>query len=148
MLSLKSRYGEIVKPSIKLAVSLILLGVIASISASVLGLIPVNSFVVLASTEMGMGIITISLVLLFGQQIANGLRNRWKSNPELFEITYNLIQVLPVVIAYVSFQKIVYFVFPGWLWVYSVTLFALALIPVTRASVKLITNIDKWFDKS
>lgn len=146
MLTLKSRYGEIIKPSIKLVISLVLLGVISVIAINVLQLIP-GFFELTAFTEMGMGLIAITLVLFFGQHIANGIRNAWKSNPELFELTYNLIQVLAVAIAYVAFQRVIEIVFPSWNWAYSVTLLAIALIPGIRAGITLVSSIDKWFDR-
>ncbi len=146
MLSLKNRYGGIIKPSIKLAMSLVLLGVITVTAVNVLELIPWSSSVVTGLTEVSMGIAAIVLLLFHGQQISDGIRNAWKSNPELFEITYSLIQVLAVAIAYMAFRSAVNLLFPGWYWAYSVGLLAIALIPGIKASVTIVNSIDKWYD--
>ncbi len=146
MLSLKNRYGGIIKPSIKLAMSLVLLGVITVTAVNVLELIPWSSSVVTGLTEVSMGIAAIVLLLFYGQQISDGIRNAWKSNPELFEITYYLIQVLAVAIAYVAFRSAVNLLFPGWYWAYSVGLLAIALIPGIKAAVTIVNSVDKWYD--
>lgn len=71
----KSRYGTIIKPSRKLLVSLVLLTIIGFAVTNVLELISVDASGISAFTQVGIGIVAIALLLFFGQEIANAIRN-------------------------------------------------------------------------
>jgi hypothetical protein len=146
MLKQESRYGGVIRPSIKLTVSLVMLATVYFVAINVLQLIPAYSFTVNTLTQAGAGTIAIVLMLFFGQQVAVGIRNIWKANPELFDIAFCLIQVLVVAIAYISFHKVIDLVFSGWSWAYVVALFAIALVPGIKAGITVINSIDKWFE--
>ncbi len=146
MLSQRSRYGDIVKPAIKLTIALILMGVVGSVTLNILETIPRSSLMITTLVNMGIGFIAILVVLYFGTELSIAVKRSFKSYPELFTISYSLVQLLAVWIAYASFNGIFNLMLPEWSWAYSATFLALALLPAIRASITLINSVDKWID--
>lgn len=147
MLRQKSRFVDVIKPSVRLVVSLIILAIIGSITISVLEAIPSGSVPAAALTEMSVGMIAIVLMLLFGEEIASSIRSTFRANPEFFSITFSMIQVLAVVLGYFTFDRIFQFVFTEWFWTYDPVFLALALIPASKAGATMVRSIDKWIDR-
>ncbi len=146
MLSQTNRYGVVVRPAIKLAISLIMVSVVGSLILSILDIIPRSSFAITAMAEMGIGFVAMLIVLFFGTELSIGLKRAFKSYPELFVIAYSLVQVLAIGIAYISFRGVFDPILAEWNWAYSLIFLAIALIPGIRAGIMLINSVDKWID--
>ncbi len=147
MLSQNSRYGDIIKPAVKLVASLIMLGLTGAFVINVLESIPRLSFLATALTEMVVGMAAAIIVIFLGEQLSIGVKHAFRPYPELFSITYSLIQVLAIVVVYFALQPIFNFLFADWYWAYSVTFVVIALVPGLKAGLTIINSIDKWLDK-
>ncbi len=146
VLTQRCRYNGIAKLSIKLTVSLVVVGIIGSLILNIVNTIPSSFFVISALAQAGIGFVAILILLHFGTQISVAVRRTFDSRPELFTIAYSLVHLLVVLIAYAAFRNVfnLFIALPDW--AYSLAFLGIGTIPGIKIATTIINSIDNWID--
>ena len=146
MLSQTARYRDIVKPAVKLTVSLVVVGIIGSLILNIVNTIPGSFFTISALVQTGIGFVAILILLHFGTQISVAMKRAFDSRPEVFMIAYSLVHLLAVLIAYASFRDVfnLFVALPDW--AYSLAFVGIGIIPGIKIATTIINSVDKWID--
>lgn len=86
MLANRSRYGDIIKPIVKMVISLIVLGIVSSILLDILAfrsITPGSPFTMGAVASLYMGLVMIAVVLFFGKELSSNVKSAFPSYREL-----------------------------------------------------------------
>jgi len=144
--SLESDVRELIRPVVKLVVSLIILGVIGAIVHYLPGLytkIPGIPVTIAAFAEAVIAIFVILVVLNFDREISPRVAKLLPDFPESEMVVHNIILLLAIIIAYGSFKNAVYPFLSETPWLYSIIFLCIAIIPTYRIAVTLFGNIEK-----
>jgi hypothetical protein len=105
--------------------------------------IPIT-FSIIANVVLG-GLMMFVL-LKFGREISHPTEILLESSLELRTIIMNLIYLVAIGIAYLSFHPLIRGIVPEYMWIYSVASLIIAFFPIIRVALAFYRSIDKWTD--
>ena len=144
--AIEGEVKELVRPVVKLVVSLIVLGVIGAIVHYLPGLyteIPGVSVSIAAFAEAVIAIFIILVILNFGRDVSPKIGRLLPDFPESEIIVHNIILLIAIIVAYSSFKGAAYPFLQGAVWLYSIIFLSIAIIPTYRIAATLFGNIEK-----
>lgn len=148
MLSGRQNVREIIRSLIKLTITFTVLYVIRAILLSLpIISVPLENYTI-SSTMIGnvvLGVLMITFLIRFEREINKPLRNI-SSSSLVISVIVNLVYLAAIYVAYISFYPLVYEVLPDFVWVYSMILFIIAILPISRVSIAFYRSINKLTD--
>lgn len=135
---------EIIRSLVKLAITFTVLYIIRTILLALPGIAVLITFVPLTFAMIGnvvLGVLMIAIVLRFGREITPPLINISISSP-VTSVIANLVYLAAIGIAYISFYPLVDGFLPDFVWIYSLVLFMVAVLPIGKISMAFYRSID------
>jgi len=136
---------DIIRSLIKLAITFTVLYTIRTILLALPGIaisipnIPITFTMIVNSV---LGVLMMAVMLRFGHAITPTLRGTSIPSP-VTGVIANLVYLAAIWIAYISFYPLVNGVLPNYIWLYSLVLFMIAVLPIGRVSMSFYRSIDK-----
>lgn len=141
---------EVYRPVVKLIIALVIVVIIRGIITSLPMLwqlrIPGMPISIESIISAVFGIIAIMIFRNFNFEFVPKVQERWQKIPELGTIVKMSVILIMIVIAYDSFDGIIYPFIGGFSWIYPLAFLVLAIMPIYTLFMTLYRNVDKITD--
>ncbi|MEW6573232.1 MAG: zinc ribbon domain-containing protein [Bacillota bacterium] len=146
----KEEFADVVKRIVQLALILMILMVVNAVATRLPGMettvfSPPYDLSIANITSLVIYIITIAVILIFGQNIALRLPRLVPSFPEIASLVFNAVILLAIIIGYHVFDVVLTPLLDdlGLPWLYPLIFLVLSLLPVWKIASVLLTSSGK-----